>query len=151
MIDQVRTLLLNPDGVPGYRRVADAPSDAVLRRMGLSGDAEADAAAVDRLLPLAMAPDLARFRRCFDSRTSPAHTPSVYNAAPGDLEGLYAAVLAGDGWWAASALFSFDDPSAADTLAAMRFAASSHDAPYALGTVVLACAYRRLLLQGGRV
>lgn len=151
MIDHVRTLLLNPDGVPGYRRVSDSESDAVLELFGFgAGD---DATAVDRVLPLAMAPDLAVFRRLFDDRVTPASGGSVYSQTEATLSvsGLSSRVLSSDGWWRVSALFSPTGSMSADMLSAMRAAASSHDAPYALGAVLLACAYRRFVLQGGGV
>lgn len=106
--------------------------------------------AVDRVLPLAMAPDLRSFRRFFDQRVTPAARGSVYARSADELspDGLRGRVLSGDGWWSVLGLFHSDDPGVAGVLAGMRAAALSPDAPYALGAVLLACAYRRWLLGG---
>lgn len=151
MVDHVRTLLLNPSGVPAYRKVADAPADAVLLRFGVRGDPESDAVVVDRLMPLALAPDLSGFRRFFDQRLTPSEPLSPYRQTADTLsvDGLHASVLSSDGWWDVTGLFQSTDPAVQQVLDGMRAAASSHDAPYALGAVLLACAYRRLLLQEG--
>jgi len=150
MVDHVRTLLLNPDGVAGYRKVRDANADTVLARFGVTGSDGDSETAVDRLLPLAMAPDLSNFRAFFDQRITPREPLSPYRQGSGDLspDGLYAKVLTADGWWDVSGLFQSDDPSAQAVLDDMRAAAVSRDAPYALGAVLLACAYRRFLMQG---
>lgn len=142
MIDQVKTLLLNPVGVSGYRHVADAPSDVV---MGLF---DVD---TDRILPFAMSPDLLCFRRFYDQRTTPPRQSSVYRRPASELSvsGLYDRVFGRDGWWKVAALFQHDDLAVASVLAEMRAAALSGDAVYALGAVLLAVAYRRWLLQGG--
>lgn len=151
MIDHVRTLLLNPDGVDGYRKVSDGPADAALALFGLAGDAESDACVVDRLLPLALSPDLAPLRRSFDARVTPSAPSSVYGEQSESPlhSGLYSRVFGRDGWWVAAAVFEHADPLYASVLREMRTAAMSKDAPYALGAVLLACAYRRLVLQGG--
>lgn len=106
--------------------------------------------AVDRVLPLAMAPDLQAFRRFFDQRVTPAARGSVYARSAGGLspDGLRGRVLSGEGWWRVLELFHSDDQGVAGVLAEMREAAVSPDAPYALGAVLLACAYRRWLLGG---
>lgn len=149
MVDQVRTLLLNPSGVPEYRRVADAPSDAAMALFAVAGDDAS--AAVDRVLPLALAPDLARFRRFYDPRVTPSRPASVYRQPAGALSptGLYERVLGYEGWWSVVGLFQHADPAVAAVLGEMRAAVTSTDAPYALGAVLLAVAYRRWLLQGG--
>lgn len=151
MIDHVRTLLLNPSDVPGYRRVTDDPADAVLARFGLSGNASTDVVHVARLLPLALAPDLAAFRTTFDPRTTPPAPTSVYATADAALDpgGLYDAVLGDSVRVGLSALFTTTDDGARPTLDGLWAAARCRDAPYALGAVLLACAYRRQLLQGG--
>lgn len=147
MVDHVRTLLINRAGVPGYVRASDPVVDSVLALFGIG---EGDADAVDRVLPLAMAPDLRRFRRFFDQRVTPAAHGSVYGRSPDalSLDGLRGRVLSGEGWWSVLGLFHSDDPGVAGVLAEMREAAVSPDAPYALGAVLLACAYRRWLLGG---
>jgi len=149
MTDQVRTLLLNPSGVPGYRRVADAPSDAVMALFGATGDAAASAVAW--LVPLALAPDLSHFRRFYDPRVTPPRPSSVYRQPASALSpsGLYDRVLGREGWWTVAGLFQYGDPAVAAVLSEMRAAAASGDAPYALGAVLLAVAYRRWVLQGG--
>lgn len=65
------------------------------------------------------------------------------------LDGLRDRVLGQEGWWRISGLFSHPDPAVRQRLSDLRAAARSMDAPYALGAVLLACAYRRSLLQGG--
>ena len=147
MVDHVRTLLLNSDGVQGYRRVVDGPADSVLALFGVTNDADS----VDRVLPLAMAPDLACFRRFFDSRTIPSAPGSIYSQTDSTLSvaGLRNRVLSGSGWWVVLTLFNSSDAAVADVLRDMRAAAASNDAPYALGAVLLACAYRRWVLQRG--
>ena len=134
--------------------MSDAPSDAVMALFGVGGGTAADADVVDRLMPLALAPDLLRFRRFYDPRvTPPAPRPvsSVYRQAVDALSpaGLYDRVLGPDGWWRAAAVFQHEDPAVAAVLGEMQEAATSGDAPYALGAVLLAVAYRRWLLQGG--
>jgi hypothetical protein len=145
MIDHVKTLLLDAGAA------SDGPADAVLALFGIGVGGD-DADIVDRLLPLALAPDLRRFRRFFDRRVTPSPAGSVYSRAADGLspDGLWRRVLASDGRWLVSALFRHDDREAADVLADMRAAAFSHDAPYALGAVLLACAYRRWLLWRAR-
>lgn len=148
MIDEVRTLLLNPAGVAGYRRVADAPADRVMALFGvLTPD---DAAAVDRLMPLALAPDLRGLRRFFDGRTTSMPTGSVYrdSCLPDVPDGLYDTVFGG-GWWAVAALFDAADPVTAGELREFSAAVESADSAYAIGAVLLACAYRRRMLQEG--
>lgn len=148
MVDHVRTLLLNRRGI------VDGPSDAVLRLFGVDAAAAGQESrvrdAVDRVLPLAMAPDLQYFRRFFDQRVTPAERGSVYAWSVDELspDGLRGRVLSGEGWWSVLGLFHSDDPGVAGVLAEMRKAALSPDAPYALGAVLLACAYRRWLLGG---
>ena len=154
MTDQVRVLLLNPSDAPGYRHVSDAPSDVVMALFGADGGSAVAEAAVDRLMPLALAPDLSRFRRFYDPRVTPPATrsvSSVYRQAADALSpaGLYDRVLGSDGWWRAAAAFQHEDPAVAAVLGEMREAATGGDAPYALGAVLLAVAYRRWLLQGG--
>lgn len=152
MVDQVELLLLNKAGVAGYRRVSDAPADGVMQRFGVPSDGSgADASVVSGLLSLALAPDLSRFRRFYDVRTTPRGGASVYRqtAAQLSVAGLYDRVLGPEGWWVAAELFNHADPGVAAVLADMREAASCADAAYALGAVLLACAYRRWLLQGG--
>ena len=149
MTDPVKTLLLNKSGVSGFRHVADAPSDVVMARFDIDGDGID--AVVDRVLPLALAPDLSRFRKFYDPRITPQRPLSVYRQPAETLSpaGLYSHVLGYDGWWSAAALFQHADPAVAAVLGEMRAAAMSGDAPYALGAVLLAVAYRRWLLQGG--
>jgi len=151
MVDQVKTLLVNPRGVAGYRHVVDTPSDSVMSLFGVASGAADCESAVSRVMPLALAPDLARFRRFYDSRVTPGRTQSVYRQSSDSLSpvGLYARVLGSEGWWTVSGLFQHNDPEAYAVLAELRAAASSTDAPYALGAVLLAVAYRRWVLQGG--
>ena len=156
MIDHVRVLLLNPAAAAGYRRVADVPADAAMALFGVSGlesSASEDATAVDRLLPLALAPDLSHFRRFYDPRVTPPRPLSVYRQSASTLSptGLYDRVLGHEGWWTVSGLFQHVDPAVASVLSEMRLSATSGDAPYALGAVLLAVAYRRWILQGGGV
>ena len=156
MIDQVRTLLLNRPDMAGYRRVADVPADTTMALFGVSGlesSAAEDAAAVDRLLPLALAPDLSHFRRFYDPRVTPPRPSSVYRQSAATLSpvGLYDRVLGHEGWWTVSNLFQHADPAVASVLSEMRSAATGGDAPYALGAVLLAVTYRRWILQGGGV
>lgn len=141
MVDQVRVLLANPSDVPGYVHVVDPVSDAVMDIFGGN---------VDLFLPFALAPDLSRFRRFYDSRTTPVRPSSVYRQPADSLSvpGVYDRVLGGDGWWKVSAVFQHADPGVAVVLSEMRDAAMSGDAVYALGAVLLAVAYRRWLLQG---
>ncbi len=152
MVDHVKKLLLNESGARGLRRVSDPPSDAVMALFGVTGeDPVRDSGTVDRLMPLAMAPDLSRFRRFYDQRTTPPLSESVY-WQPADAlspSGLYGRVLGYDGWWRVSALFQHADPGIYAVLSELRDCATSADAPYALGAVLLAVAYRRLVLQGG--
>lgn len=63
------------------------------------------------------------------------------------LDGLYDRIRGQTGWWTASALFSHKDPLVQQRLSALREAAMSMDSAYALGAVLLACAYRRWLLS----
>lgn len=70
MVDHIRQLLLNPPSGDGYAHVEDGPSDAVMALFGLGGT-YLDAQLVDRLLPLALAPDLAWARDVFDPRLTP--------------------------------------------------------------------------------
>jgi hypothetical protein len=154
MVDQVKKLLLNRSGVPGMRKVSDAPSDAVMSLFGVTGadsDYDSDADVVERLLPLALAPDLVAFRRFYDGRTTPVAEASVYRTAKDGLspDGIYGRILGRDGWWKVSALFQHDDPAVYAVLADMRDGVSGKDAAYALGAVLLAVAYRRWILQGG--
>ena len=151
MVDQVETLLLNPSGVPGYRHVVDVSADSVMTLFGVAASDADGKAVVLRLLPLALAPDLARFRRFYDRRVTPRRGQSVYRQPVSALspDGLRDRVLGHDGWWTVSGLFQHPDPGVAAVLSEMRAAAVSADAPYALGAVLLACAYRRWLLQGG--
>lgn len=64
------------------------------------------------------------------------------------LDGLRDRVLGEKGWWRISGLFYHSDQLVQRRLSDLREAAMSMDAPYALGAVLLACAYRRSLLQG---
>lgn len=151
MTDHIRTLLLNPkDGVPGYRHVSDQQVDAVLRLFGVTGE-DTDSVAIDRVMPLALSPELGRFRDVFDSRVSPASPGSVYRDSGQDhgmaSRGLYSSVLTGNGLSSVLQLFSSDDPATGERMYALRDAVLSHDACYALGAVLITCAYRRLLLQ----
>lgn len=155
MVDHIRTLLLNPRDLPGYLRAEDGPADRALALFGLDGS-DADAARVDVILPFALADDLAWFSGRFDPRRSPAGLTTVYrhayateSGASLSLDGLRAAVLGPNGWWAIAPVFSHRDPLVTQELMALRRAAGSRDAAYALGAVLLACAYRRQLLQEG--
>lgn len=161
MVDHVRTLLVNRADFPtGYDPVEDAPSDRVMALFGVSRLCkDADVAAVDLVLPLALAPDLAEFRSRFDSRITPSAPLSVYRhryeatcgdeSVPITLDGTYARVLSGDGRLAVSALFGAADPAIYAELARLREASMASDGPYALGAVLLACATRRAVLQEG--
>ena len=147
MVDHVRTLLLNPADRAGYEKVSDSEADEALAMFGIDG---ANAADVDAVLPLAMADDLAWCRSHFDQRVLPRVRTSVYSSAgEPSLDGLYEKVLGHEGRWAISGLFMHSDPSVSSELAKMREAAFGMDAPYALGAVLLACAYRRLVAQNG--
>lgn len=156
MIDHIRHLLVNDGSVPGIAKVSDAAADAALLRFGVEGRGP-DAAVVDAVLPLALAPDLVQFRRVFDARTTPPGSGSVYRhdyktcdsvrCASLRLDDLYDRVLGEDGWWVVAPVFSHPDPSVNAVLSGLRSAAMSMDAAYALGSVLLACAYRRLILQ----
>lgn len=147
MVDHIRTLLLNPGDRTDYRPVSDATADKVLV---LFADGAVDARFVDKVLPLALAPDLVSFRTAFDPRLTPPAVTSVYRDEDTglDLSGVYARVLGDEGWWTTSLVFNHPDPSVARVLRGLRDAARSQDSAYALGTVLLACAYRRLILQG---
>ena len=149
MVDHIKLLLLNVTA-SGVRAVEDAASDAVMSLFGVTGS-DADASVVDNLMPLALAPDLAVFRRFYDSRTTPRRATSIYRQDSESLSpsGLYDRVLGHAAWWTTGELFRHDDPAAYAVLSEMRMAASSWDAPYALGAVLLAVAYRRWLMQGG--
>lgn len=150
MVDHVRTLLLNPVGVPGYQHVTDGPADRVLAMFGMRCDgSDYDADLLDKLLPLAEAPDLRRFRRFFDPRVTPRDVRSIYRTPCTGLstEGLYDKILSAGSWWQVAELFQATDPVVLADLVEMRGAASCMDAPFALGAVLLACAYRRLVLQ----
>lgn len=70
MVDHVRTLLVNPPTGGGYVHVSDEPADAVMGMVGLTGT-YLDAALVDRVMSLAMAPDLEWARDVFDQRVTP--------------------------------------------------------------------------------
>lgn len=153
MVDQVRSLLINRTSGRDYVQVDDSRSDEVLLRFGVSptmGDEEL-ASAVDAVLPLAMAPDLATFRRFYDQRVTPVRTGSVYCTVYGlgghSLTGLYDRVLGPEGWWTTARLFEHDDVETGAVLADMLPAARTKDAAFALGAVLLACAYRRFMLQ----
>ena len=160
MVDHIRTLLLNPEGTPGYRKVSDAPSDKVLTLFGFSGKCqESDEALADALVPLALCADLAEFRTAFDGRVSPPHRArSVYRSVYCDqectdctavsLDGLHDRVFGQEGRWALAPLFQHDDPSLMLTLSSLRSCTRVPDGPYALGAVLIACALRRLFLQG---
>lgn len=63
------------------------------------------------------------------------------------LDGLHDRLLGKDAWWKTSALFSHQDPLVQQRLNDLRDAALSIDSAYAVGAVLLACAYRRHLLQ----
>lgn len=157
MTDHIRHLLVNSGDVPGVSKVDDKAADDVLRLFGVTGDGP-DEAVVDAVLPLALAPDLSRFRSAFDPRTTPSESGSVYRhdytacdavrCASLLLNGLYERVLGTDGWWTTVPLFSHADPACNAFLAELRSAARSMDSAYALGAVLVACAYRRLILQG---
>lgn len=151
MVDHIRILLLNPTGLPEYRHVTDSAADAVMGLFGVRGDdSAADSSTVSRLLPLVYADELVHFRRFFDHRVTPAAPMSIYRTAATELSpaGLHKSILGVDGWWVVTRLFMSDDPIVFNNLQEMREAATSYDAPYALGAVLLACAYRRLILQG---
>lgn len=149
MLDQIRTLLLNPTDAIGYTHVDDAASDVALGL--LAGDNAVDAAFVDKVLPFALAPDLAWARSAFDSRVTPQFTLSVYRDDDMgiDLSGAYTRALTGDGRWKTARVFEYSDPAVYAVLRGLRAAALSLDAAYAVGAVLVACAYRRLILQGG--
>lgn len=152
MVDHIKSLLLNGIGSEGARSVVDAPSDSVMALFGVTpDDADGSYVLVDRLMPLALAPDLARFRRFYDPRVTPRVRLSVYRTSSAMLSpaGMYDRVLGHDGWWTTGELFNHSDPAAYEVLSEMRAAATSGDAPYAIGAVLLAVAYRRLLLNGG--
>lgn len=70
MVDQIRRLLENPPTGDGYVHVTDGPSDAAMSLFGLSGT-YLDVGIVDRILPLALSPDLAWARDVFDPRLTP--------------------------------------------------------------------------------
>lgn len=160
MVDHVRTLLINPPSSDGYVRVADPEADAVLALLGATGT-DLDAALVDRLLPLALAPDLAWARDVFDPRTRPTSGErSVYRMSyeasdPSGrtvslaLDGVHGKLLGTEGWWTVQRLFTHPDPVVRARLSDLRDAAMGKDGAYALGAVLLACAYRRHVLQGG--
>ena len=150
MVDHIKILLLNSDNVPGYRKVVDKAVDAVLKLFGFTGDITHDTTLVDMLMPLVLAPDLAPFRTYFDQRISPLKTVlSVYrHTYDVSLTGIWDNVLSDAGWWTTSEIFNSDDQVASAVLAEMRNAARCADAPFALGAVLICCAYRRLLLQG---
>lgn len=158
MINHIRHLLVNADGVPGLRKVEDRPTDDALRLFGITGSGP-DGAVVDALLPLALSPDLASFREAFDPRTTPSEHGSVYRhdyTACDDvrcasllLNGIYQKVLGPEGWWTLANLFSHPDPAVQGVLSDLRAAARSMDSAYALGAVLIVCAYRRLILQEG--
>lgn len=158
MKDHIRHLLVNDGSVPGLVKVTDQAADDVMRLFGATGDIT-DGAVVDAVLPLALAPDLSEFRSEFDRRVTPSVTGSVYRheyAACDDakcvsllLNGVYSRVLGLEGWWTTSRLFSHRDPAVQAVLSSLRAAAMSMDSVYALGAVLIACAYRRLVLQGG--
>lgn len=147
MVDHVRTLLLNPDGRADYRRVSDPASDNALV---LFCGGEPDEAFVDKVLPLALAPDLVSFRTAFDQRVTPSSRTSVYRDDDTlfSLSGAYERVLGVKGWWVTSLVFTHSDLSVARVLGGLRDAARSKDSAFALGAVLIACAYRRLVMQG---
>lgn len=148
MLDQIRTLLLNPTDEPGYVHVDDAASAAALGL--LAGDRPVDAAFVDKVLPFALANDLAWARSVFDSRITPRRTPSVYrdDDTGVSLSGAYTRALTSDGRWKTARVFEHGDPVVYGVLRRLRDAAMSLDSAYAVGAVLIACAYRRLILQG---
>lgn len=151
MVDHIRTLLLNPSGTEGYRKVADEAADRTLALIGLTGG-DGDAAVVDALLPLVLAPDLAHFRRFYDQRTTPANAGSVYTSDDAvSLDGLYGRLFGQPGWFTTAKVFGAPKPEAFQDLHEMLKAALAADSSYALGAVLLACAYRRQLLQEGGV
>ena len=107
MVDEIRTLLVNPPTGDGYLHVEDGPSDVAMTLFGLGGTA-LDAQLVDRLLSLALAPDLAWARDVFDPRVTPAADQSIYRSAYEvsdlsgqtlslSLDGLYDRVLGSEG------------------------------------------------------
>lgn len=165
MVDHVRTLLINRDDEQsGYKRVSDGPADRVMALFGVTGEcAEVDSAAVDLVLPLALAPDLIGFRSRFDTRLTPPGAGSVYrheyqaccggdDCVPLSADGVYQRVLGPNGRGAVLSLFGASDSANYADLAKLREAALSMDGAYALGAVLLACAFRRLvLLEGGKV
>lgn len=71
MVDHVRRLLENPPTGDGYVHVTDGPSDVAMSLFGLSGT-YLDVRIVDRILPLALSPDLAWARDVFDQRLTPS-------------------------------------------------------------------------------
>lgn len=151
MVDHIRTLLLNREGVSGYRKVADDAADRTLSLIGIDGG-DGDDGIVDAVLPVVLSPDLARFRRFYDPRTTPAAARSVYEAdGSASLDGVVSRLLGQKGRFTSLSLFTTNNPSAYADLREMRRAAMSKDAPYAVGAVLLACAYRRHLLQTGGV
>lgn len=147
MLDQIRTLLLNPTDETGYVHVDDVASDVALSL--LAGDSPVDDAFVDKVLPFALAADLAWARSAFDSRVTPRSTLSVYRDDDTgiDLSGAYARALTGDGRWKTARVFEHSDPEVYGVLRGLRDAALSLDSAYAIGAVLIACAYRRLILQ----
>lgn len=148
MVDQIRTLLLNPSGVRGYLHVDDSASDNTLLLFGIDG--QGSEGTVDALMPLVLSPDLHMFRGVFDDRVSPAAVGSVYRSDYGEIpafDQLYARVFSPSGWWTVSSLFVHSDPHVNQQLAQLREAAVSGDSAFALGAILLTCAYRRLLLQ----
>ncbi len=141
MVDHVRTLLIGNTAL-------DGESNGTLALFGITGAGDAaDTAVVDAVLPLALADDLAWCRKHFDPRVTSRPRQSVYasDSLP-SLDGLYDRVLGPEGRWTASGLFMHADPAVSSELAGMREAAFGMDAPYALGAVLLACAYRRLVV-----
>ena len=161
MVDHVRTLLVNRADFPtGYDPVEDAPADRVMALFGVSRLCkDADVAAVDLVLPLALAPDLAEFRSRFDSRIPPSAPLSVYRhryeatcggaSVPITLDGTYARVFCGEGRLAVRAVLGAGDQAICAELSRLREASMASDGPYALGAVLLACATRRAVLQEG--
>lgn len=158
MVDEVRTLLVNPPTGDGYLHVDDGPADTAVTLFGLGGTS-LDAQLVDRLLSLALAPDLVWARDVFDPRVTPEADQSIYRSTYEvsdlsgqtlslSLDGLYDRVLGSEGRWRIAALFTHPDKDVGERLTALRDAAFGKDAAYALGAVLLACAYRRKLLQG---
>lgn len=154
MIDHVRHLLIgrSPDGAS---LASDYATDAVLSSLGVLKASGAAEVMVDALLPLALAPDLEEFRALFDARRTPATPGSVYSTEYSvegvdvSLNEVHSKVFGEEGWFTTAQLFQTQNLALLPTLSRLREAAMTRDSAYALGAVLIACAYRRMLLEKG--